>query len=136
MLMGAGRLLKSVTLEMGLGPWGVIILMQLSMLVMGFIMDEFIIVLICAPLYTPIAVSLGFDPIWFGILMILNMEIAIQTPPYGFALFYLKGVAPPDITMMDIYKSIGPFLAIKFLVLILCMALPDIVIWLPNLLFN
>jgi tripartite ATP-independent transporter DctM subunit len=136
MLMGAGRLLKSVTLEMGLGPWGVILLMQLSMLVMGFIMDEFIIVLICAPLFTPIAVSLGFDPIWFGILMILNMEIAIQTPPYGFALFYLKGVAPPDITMMDIYKSIGPFLAIKFLVLILCMALPDIITWLPNLLFN
>ncbi len=136
MLMGAGRLLRSMTLEMGLGPWGVIILMQLSMLVMGFIMDEFIIVLICAPLYTPIAVSLGFDPIWFGILMILNMEIAIQTPPYGFALFYLKGVAPPDITMMDIYKSIGPFLTIKFLVLILCMALPDIVTWLPNLLFN
>ena len=134
--MGAGRLLKSVTLEMGLGPWGVIILMQLSMLVMGFIMDEFIIVLICAPLYTPIAVSLGFDPIWFGILMILNMEIAIQTPPYGFALFYLKGVAPSDITMMDIYKSIGPFLTIKFLVLILCMAIPDIVTWLPNLLFN
>jgi tripartite ATP-independent transporter DctM subunit len=136
MLMGAGRLLKSVTLEMGLGPWGVIILMQLSMLVMGFIMDEFIIVLICAPLYTPIAVSLGFDPIWFGILMILNMEIAIQTPPYGFALFYLKGVAPSDITMMDIYKSIGPFLTIKFLVLILCMAQPGIVTWLPNLLFN
>jgi len=136
MLMGAGRLLKSVTLEMGLGPWGVIILMQLSMLVMGFIMDEFIIVLICAPLFTPIAVSLGFDPIWFGILMILNMEIAIQTPPYGFALFYLKGVAPPGITMMDIYKSIGPFLTIKFLVLLLCMALPDIVTWLPNLLFN
>ena len=136
MLMGAGRLLKSVTLEMGLGPWGVIILMQLSMLVMGFIMDEFIIVLICAPLFTPIAVSLGFDPIWFGILMILNMEIAIQTPPYGFALFYLKGVAPSSITMMDIYKSIGPFLTIKFLVLLLCMALPDIVTWLPNLLFN
>jgi tripartite ATP-independent transporter DctM subunit len=136
MLMGAGRLLRSMTLEMGLGPWGVIILMQLSMLVMGFIMDEFIIVLICAPLYTPIAVSLGFDPIWFGILMILNMEIAIQTPPYGFALFYLKGVAPPDITMMDIYKSIGPFLTIKFLVLMLCMALPDIITWLPNLLFN
>ncbi len=136
MLMGAGRLLRSMTLEMGLGPMGVIILMQLSMLVMGFIMDEFIIVLICAPLYTPIAVSLGFDPIWFGILMILNMEIAIQTPPYGFALFYLKGVAPPDITMMDIYKSIGPFLTIKFLVLMLCMALPDIITWLPNLLFN
>jgi tripartite ATP-independent transporter DctM subunit len=136
MLMGAGRLLKSITLDMGLGPWGVIILMQLTMLVMGLIMDEFIIVLICAPLYTPIATSLGFDPVWFGILMILNMEIAIQTPPYGFALFYLKGAAPPDVTMLDIYKSIGPFLAIKFIVLVLCMLVPDLITWLPNLLFD
>jgi tripartite ATP-independent transporter DctM subunit len=136
MLMGAGRLLKSITSEMGLGPWGVIILMQLTMLAMGLIMDEFIIVLICAPLYTPIAVSLGFDPIWFGILMILNMEIAIQTPPYGFALFYLKAVAPPDVKMMDIYRSIGPFITIKFVVLIICMTLPEIVTWLPNLLFK
>lgn len=136
MLMGAGRLLTNFTAEMGLGPWGTIIMMQVSMLVMGFIMDEFIIVLICAPLYTPIAISYGFDPIWFGILMILNMEIAIQTPPYGFALFYLKGVAPPEITMMDIYKSIGPFLTIKFIVLVLCMVFPDIITWLPNRLFN
>jgi len=136
MLMGAGRLLTNLTAEMGLGPWGVIIMMQISMLVMGFIMDELIIVLICAPLYTPIAISYGFDPIWFGILMILNMEIAIQTPPYGFALFFLKGVAPPEITMMDIYKSIGPFLTIKFIVLILCMVFPEIITWLPNRLFN
>ncbi|MBW1711538.1 MAG: TRAP transporter large permease subunit [Deltaproteobacteria bacterium] len=136
MLMGAGRLLKGMMTELNLGPWGVIILMQLSMMVMGTIMDEWIIVLICAPLYTPIAVSLGFDPVWFGILMILNMEIAIQTPPYGFALFYLKGVAPPEITMIDIYKSISPFLTIKFIVLGLCMAFPKIITWLPNLLFG
>ncbi len=136
MLMGAGRLLSRMTLETGLGPMGVIILMQLSMLALGCIMDEFIIVLICAPLYTPIAVSLGFDPVWFGILMILNMEIAIQTPPYGFALFYLKGVVPPDVTMLDIYKSIGPFLAIKVVVLVLCMFFPNLVTWLPNLLFE
>jgi TRAP-type mannitol/chloroaromatic compound transport system permease large subunit len=110
--------------------------MQLSMLIMGCIMDELIIVLICGPLYTPIAVSLGFDPIWFGIIMILNMEIAIQTPPYGFALFYLKGVAPDDCTMLDIYKSIGPFVTIKFVVLAICMALPDLVTWLPNLIFD
>jgi TRAP-type mannitol/chloroaromatic compound transport system permease large subunit len=68
--------------------------------------------------------------------MILNMEIAIQTPPYGFALFYLKGVAPSDITMLDIYKSISPFLAIKLLVLILCMLFPSLITYLPNLIFN
>jgi len=136
MFMGAGNLVKDLMVDLNLGRWGVIILMQLSMLVLGCIMDEFIIVLICAPLYTPIAISLGFDPIWFGILMILNMEIAIQTPPYGFALFYLKGIAPKDITMLDIYKSVTPFLLIKFIVLGLCMAFPEIIVWLPNLLFN
>ena len=136
MFMGAGRLMKSLITDLNLSPWGVIIFMQFSMLILGCIMDEFIIVLICAPLYTPIAISLGFDPIWFGIVMILNMEIAIQTPPYGFALFYLKSVSPPDVTMLDIYKSIIPFLAIKFIVLALCMIFPETVTWLPSLIFD
>jgi len=68
--------------------------------------------------------------------MILNIEIAIQTPPYGFALFYLKGIAPPDCTMFDIYKSIGPFVTIKLCVLALVMFLPDLVTWLPRLIFD
>jgi tripartite ATP-independent transporter DctM subunit len=136
MLMGAGQLLNKLAVEWNVGPWGVIILMQLSLLILGCIMDEFIIVLVCAPLYTPIAVSLGFDPIWFGILMILNMEVAIQTPPYGFALFYLKGVAPEGTKMWDIYRSIVPFVSVKFVVLGLCMVFPEIATWLPNLLFG
>ena len=68
--------------------------------------------------------------------MILNVEIAIQTPPYGFALFYLKAIAPKNITMMDIYKSISPFVAIKLLTLVLCMLFPNIIMWLPNLLLG
>jgi TRAP-type mannitol/chloroaromatic compound transport system permease large subunit len=95
-----------------------------------------IIVIVCAPLYTPIAIALGYDPIWFGILMILNMGIAVQTPPYGFALFYLKAVAPPGVTMMDIYRSIAPFLSLKFLVLLIVMLVPQTVTWLPNVLFD
>jgi TRAP-type mannitol/chloroaromatic compound transport system permease large subunit len=106
------------------------------MLLLGFIIDEFIIVLMCAPIFTPIAVSLGYDPIWFGILMILNIEIAVQTPPYGFALFYLKGIAPPGITMLDIYKSILPFVLLKLLVLIIVMMFPELVTWLPNKLMD
>jgi tripartite ATP-independent transporter DctM subunit len=136
LLMGAGELLRNLTVSANLPPLGVIVLMQLSMILLGLIMDEFVIVVLCSPLYTPIAVGLGFDPIWFGILMILNMEIAIQTPPYGFALFYLKSVAPPDVTMLDIYKSIGPFLAIKVVVLVLVLFIPQLATWLPNLMFN
>jgi tripartite ATP-independent transporter DctM subunit len=136
LLMGAGRLLKQFTVESGLPPIMIIMLMQLSMIILGCIIDELIIVIICAPLYTPIAVALGYDPVWFGILMILNMEIAIQTPPYGFALFYLRAVAPPDVSMVDIYRSIGPFILIKLVVLIIVMLLPATVTWLPGLLFT
>ncbi|WP_028305266.1 TRAP transporter large permease [Oceanospirillum maris] len=132
LLMGVQDMIANFTQDLGLPPMGVIILMQLVMLALGFIVDEFIIVLMCAPLFTPIVVDLGFDPIWFGILMILNIEIAVQTPPYGFALFYLKGIAPPDVTMLDIYKSVTPFILLKLMVLIICMLNPDLVMWLPN----
>lgn len=132
LLMGVQDMIASFTEDLGLPPLGVIILMQLVMLGLGFIIDEFIIVLMCAPLFTPIVVDLGFDPIWFGILMILNIEIAVQTPPYGFALFYLKGIAPPDVTMLDIYKSVTPFILLKLMVLIICMLFPELVMWLPN----
>ena len=136
LFLGVGELLREFTVSTGLPPIVVIILMQLSMILLGLIMDEFVIVVLCAPLFTPIAVGLGYDPIWFGILMILNMEIAIQTPPYGFALFYLKSVAPPDVTMLDIYKSVGPFVTIKVFVLLLVLLFPQLATWLPNMMFN
>ncbi len=136
LLMGVQNMVAGFTEDLGLPPMMVIVLFQIIMLLLGFIIDEFIIVLMCAPIFTPIAVSLGFDPIWFGILMILNIEIAVQTPPYGFALFYLKGIAPPGITMLDIYRSVTPFVLIKLLVLIIVMFNPELVTWLPNKLMN
>jgi len=90
-------------------------------------------VLMCAPLFTPIVVSMGYDPIWFGVLMIINILVAVQTPPYGFALFYLKGVAPVDVSMADIYRSVAPFILVNLVVLVLCMIFPQIILWLPNL---
>ncbi|KOO11444.1 C4-dicarboxylate ABC transporter permease, partial [Vibrio xuii] len=132
MLSGVQNMVADITQDLGLPPLGVIILMQVIMLLLGFIIDELIIVLMCAPLFTPIVVSLGYDPIWFGILMILNIEIAVQTPPYGFALFYLKGIAPPGVSMMDIYRSILPFILLKLCVLVMCMLFPEVVMWLPN----
>lgn len=132
MLSGVQNMVSQFTRDLGLPPLGVIILMQVVMLLLGFVIDELIIVLMCAPLFTPIVVSLGYDPIWFGILMILNIEIAVQTPPYGFALFYLKGIAPPGVTMMDIYRSVTPFILLKLLVLVICMLFPEIVLWLPD----
>jgi len=132
LLMGVQNMVADFTNGLDMPPIMIIIMFQLIMLLLGFIIDEFIIVLMCAPLFTPIAVSLGYDPIWFGVLMILNILIAVQTPPYGFALFYLKGIAPAGIGMGEIYRSVTPFVLINVFVLILCMVFPDIVLWLPN----
>lgn len=132
LLMGVQNMVADFSAGLDMPPIMIIIMFQLIMLLLGFIIDEFIIVLMCAPLFTPIAVSLGYDPIWFGVLMIINILIAVQTPPYGFALFYLKGIAPPDVGMGDIYRSVTPFILLNLTVLILCMVFPEIVLWLPN----
>lgn len=132
LLMGVQSMVAGFTASLDLPPIMIIIMFQLIMLLLGFIIDEFIIVLMCAPLFTPIAVSLGYDPIWFGVLMIINILIAVQTPPYGFALFYLKGIAPAGIGMGEIYRSVTPFILLNLSVLILCMVFPEIVLWLPN----
>lgn len=132
LLMGVQSMVANFTDGINLPPIMIIIMFQIIMLLLGFIIDEFIIVLMCAPLFTPIAVGLGYDPIWFGILMIINILIAVQTPPYGFALFYLKGIAPANVGMGEIYKSVTPFILLNLTVLILCMVFPDIILWLPN----
>lgn len=136
LLMGAGRLLNRFSADSGLPPFAIILLMQLSMILLGMIIDEMIIVIVCAPLYTPIAVGLGYDPVWFGTLMIINMSIAVQTPPYGFAIFYLKAVAPPGVSMADLYRSVAPFVGLKALLLLIVMIFPQTVTWLPSLLFD
>lgn len=132
LLMGIQGMVSSFTRGLDLPPIMIIMMFQVIMLLLGFIIDEFIIVLMCAPIFTPVAVALGYDPIWFGVLMILNIVIAVQTPPYGFALFYLKGIAPKGVTMMDLYKSVMPFITVQLLVLIIVMIFPDLVTWLPN----
>ncbi|MDZ7817854.1 MAG: TRAP transporter large permease subunit [Aliarcobacter sp.] len=132
LLMGIQGMIADFTNGLDLPPIMIIIMFQIIMLFLGFIIDEFIIVLMCAPLFTPIAVALGYDPIWFGVLMIINILIAVQTPPYGFALFYLKGIAPSDVGMGEIYKSVTPFILLNLLVLIICMIFPEIILWLPN----
>ena len=133
LLMGVQSMVADFTAILDLPPIAIIIMFQVIMLLLGFIIDEFIIVLMCSPLFTPIAVSLGYDPIWFGVLMIINILIAVQTPPYGFALFYLKGIAPVGVNMADIYRSVTPFIMVNLLVLVLCMIFPQIILWLPNL---
>ena len=132
---GASSLVRSLITGIG-DPWMVIITMQLILLVLGMFFDPTGIVLLTAPLFFPIVTSLGFDPLWFAILFVINMELAFLTPPFGFNLFYMKAVVPKDVTMVDIYKSSTPFVLLMILGLGLCMTFPAIITWLPGLMIT
>jgi tripartite ATP-independent transporter DctM subunit len=135
--MGAQDIvLGFVTDRLGIGRWGVLIMMQLSLFILGCLMDDYAIVLLCAPIYVPIIKALGFDTLWFAILFMVNMQMAYLTPPYGFNLFYMKSIVPRDITMADIYESIVPYVGMQLFGLILCMVFPQLCIWLPRLLMK
>ncbi len=131
--MGAQALIKGMMTNIPGGPWGTIVFIEMVLLLLGMVLDPVGIMLITLPVFLPIITALGFDPIWFGILFIINMEIGYQTPPFGFNLFYLKGIVPPSITMGDIYKSVTPYTLIMILGLILIMLFPALATWLPSL---
>ncbi len=94
------------------------------------------ILMLTMPVYLPVITALGFNPLWFGLLFIVNMEMAVLTPPFGFTLFFMRAVAPPGITMGDIYKSVWPFVVLQAIGLALVMLFPQISIWLPGLMIR
>jgi tripartite ATP-independent transporter DctM subunit len=115
------------------GPWGVYAAMMLIVFLLGFLIDWIGIILITFPIFLPIARGLGFEELWFVMMMAVNLQASFLTPPVGYALFYLKGTVPKDVSMMDIYKGILPFLAVQFVAVIILTLFPGIVTWLPNL---
>jgi tripartite ATP-independent transporter DctM subunit len=133
--MGASRLIEDLMQYMPGGPWGTIIFIQVIIFLLAMVLDPAGIMMICIPIFLPVVVAHGFDPVWFGILFIINMEIGYMTPPFGFNLFYMKGVVPPSISMLDIYKSVIPFTIVESFGLVLVMIFPQIALWLPNLFF-
>ena len=92
--------------------------------------------MITVPIFVPVTMALGWDPVWFGIVFAVNMEMGYLTPPFGFNLFYLKGVAPPGITLGDIYRSVGPFVALQAIGLALVIVFPQLALWLPTLMIR
>ena len=112
---------------------GVLIITMFILFVLGCFMDSIAIVLLCGPIFAPIVTSLGYDPIWFGIIFNLNLQMAYITPPFGYSLFYLKGVAPPEVTTVDIFRSVVPFIFLQLLCLILCIKFPILATWLSDL---
>jgi len=129
---GAQDMVMELIEGMSVNRWLILGVMQLILLVFGMFMDDYAVLTICAPIMLPIAVFLEFNPIWFSIIFILNMQVAYLTPPFGWALILMKGVAPPEIHTKDIWRSIPPFVAIQLLVLLLTMLFPQLALWLPE----
>jgi tripartite ATP-independent transporter DctM subunit len=131
--LGAVKAIESLFIERwGLSPWGILIMMQLSYLIMGTFLDDTAMLVIVAPLYVPLIISLGFDPIWYGILYTITCQIAYMTPPFGYNLFLMRAMAPPEISLLDIYRSIIPFVMVMIVGLTIVMLFPQIALWLPN----
>lgn len=132
--LGAKNAIKVLLLDTwDLGPWEILIMMMLSFVVLGMFLDDTAMLVIVAPLYIPLVRSLGFDPIWFGVLYVITCQVAYITPPFGYNLFLMRAMAPPEITLVDIYRSIVPFVMIMLVTIAIVMAFPQLALWLPEM---
>ncbi len=141
-IQGGQQFVTDALIGTGLGPWGILIFMQILLVVLGMFLDWVGILLLCVPIFVPIIKTLGAaafglsDPndliLWFGVMYLVNMQMSFLSPPFGYALFYLRGVAPDDIPMSDIFKASLPFLGIQLFGLTLCMLFPPLITWLPS----
>jgi len=124
------------TEQLGLDPWVILILMQLSFILMGTFLDDTAMLVIVAPLYVPLVKALGFDLIWYGVLYTITTQIAYMTPPFGYNLFLMRAMAPPEIGLKDIYSSIIPFVLVMTFALAIVMLFPQVAMWLPNYVYG
>ncbi len=135
--LGAVHAIKSLFIERwGLSPFGVLAMMQLSYILMGMFLDDTAMLIIVAPLYVPLVISLGYNPIWYGVLYTITCQIAYMTPPFGYNLFLMKAMAPKEVSLADIYRSIIPFVLVMIVGLVIVMLFPQVALWLPNLYFG
>lgn len=136
MLLDGGMVIEDLIDESGLSPIWVIVMMLACYFILGMFLDDFAIVFITVPIFVPIVEQLDFDPIWFAVLFVVSMQTAYLTPPFGYNLFYMRSVAPPEITINDLYKATIPFIILQIIALALMVIFPDIIMWLPNKLYG
>jgi len=134
--LGANELMNQLMTLVPGGKWGSLAFMLVVLLILGMVLDPVGIMLITLPVFLPVIQSYGFDAIWFGVIFIIMMEIGYMTPPFGFNLFYLKSVAPPEVTMSDIYWSVIPYVLVTMLGVLIIILYPDIALYFPNLFFG
>lgn len=135
--IGAVKAIESLFItRWELSPWEVLIMMQLSYIVMGMFLDDTAMLVIVAPLYVPLVGALGFDLIWYGVLYTITCQIAYMTPPFGYNLFLMRAMAPKEVSLVDIYRSIIPFVMVMVVGLMLVVIFPEIALWLPNTVYG
>ena len=134
--LGAVYAIEKLFLSGNLGRWGIMAMMQLSYIIMGMFLDDTAMLIVVAPLYVPLVIKLGFNPVWYGVLYTITCQIAYLTPPFGYNLFLMKAMAPKDFTIADIYRSVWPFVFVMIGGLVLVMIFPDIAMYLPRLYFG
>jgi TRAP-type mannitol/chloroaromatic compound transport system permease large subunit len=134
--LGGDRIVSDVLNAMPGGAFGAMFVVMALMFFMGFFLDFIEIVFVVVPIVGPILLMMQLDPIWLGVMIAVNLQTSFLTPPFGFALFYLRGVAPDSVTTMHIYRGIVPFVAIQILGLLCLAAFPGLATWLPHALFK
>lgn len=135
-IVGTARLISEGLAGLAIPPIAIVLIMQFSYILLGCITEEITMIALTIPIYAPILTALGFDPVWFGVLFLVNLQMGYLTPPFGYCLFYMKGVAPPEVSTVDLYHSIWPFLVIQFCVLMLVLFFPQLALWLPDVIFT
>jgi len=134
--MGGGDVVADLLIGSGMNQWIILFIMMFIVFIMGMFIDWAAILLVTVPIFLPIAIELGFDPLWFSLLLCVNLQTSFLTPPFGYALFYFKGVAPSQFTMMHIYRGIMPFVLLQLISIALLCLFPSLVTWLPGVFFG
>ncbi|MBE9505281.1 MAG: TRAP transporter large permease subunit [Chloroflexi bacterium] len=134
--LGGGDAITGFLLGLPLGRYGLLTVILLIVFILGFFVDWIAILLICVPIFGPLVPMLGFDPLWFALLFAVCLQTSFLTPPFAVSIFYLKGVAPPEVQLGQIYRGVIPFVALQLIGLALCIIFPQIILWLPHLVYG
>jgi tripartite ATP-independent transporter DctM subunit len=133
---GGDELVQTLFTDMPGGQWGALAIVMLVIFLLGFILDFIEITFVVVPIVGPILLAMGIDPVWLGVLIAVNLQTSFLTPPFGFALFYLRGVTPPEVTTTAMYRGVVPYIALQLVMLAALLAWPQLATWLPNLLYG
>lgn len=134
--IGGDEVISNLFLNLPLGRWGILFSIMTLLILLGMVIDWIGIVFIVVPLITPIGNALGFDPIWFALLVMVNLQISFLTPPFAYSIFYLKGITPPEVSTTDIYRGVIPFVGLQIIGLVLCVIFPKLITFLPSLMIH